>query len=184
MLKSAPDHRLILLWISFNTLYGVWNPEERTPVSDAVSWNEFLKKILKLDRENCLAHVLKEHRPLVIRILEDEYLSKYFWQDPTPVRAGQSKKAMYESKTWYLQKKWGILLSRLMERIYLARCQLVHGASTYGGKLNRTALKRCATMLGHLQPAFLSVLIRQGARDNWGLMCYPPLNQPESDSVT
>ncbi|QDU82385.1 hypothetical protein Pla110_41400 [Polystyrenella longa] len=178
-LEASHDQQLILLWISLNTLYGVWNPKDRTPVSDASSWADFLKKIVKLDHDDCLASILRKHRKLVMAILEDEHLSKFFWQDPTPKRAGQSKKVMYDARTWYLEERWGLLLNRVMERIYLVRCQLVHGAATCGGKLNRTALRRCATMLGHLQPVFLTILINHGAREDWGLMCYPPLNQTD-----
>jgi hypothetical protein len=54
------------------------------------------------------------------------------------------------------------------------RCQLVHGAATYGGQLNRTSLRHCVTMLGHLLPAVLLVLINHGADEDWGIMCYPP----------
>ncbi|MCA9040442.1 MAG: hypothetical protein KDA65_08855 [Planctomycetaceae bacterium] len=180
--KTTDDHRLILLWISFNTLYGTWDPKEQAPVSDSTSWNKFLKKILKLDQDQLLSEVLTQHRRLVMALLQDEYLSRYFWQDPTPKRAGQSRKAMHEAKTWYLQKKWGMILNRVMERIYLARCQLVRGASTYGSQLNRDALRRCTKMLAQLQPGFLSILITHGAHENWGLMCYPPLNQEPKPS--
>jgi hypothetical protein len=52
----------------------------------------------------------------------------------------------------------------------------VHGASTHNGKLNRTAVRNCSTMLGHLVPAFLLVLIDRGYAENWGPLCYPPVN--------
>jgi hypothetical protein len=47
--------------------------------------------------------------------------------------------------------------------------QLIHGASTFGGKLNRTAPRRSTQMLGHLLPAVLLVIIDQGADVDWGL---------------
>ena len=62
-----------------------------------------------------------------------------------------------------------------MDRIYLMRCQLVHGAATYGGRLNRVALRRCSTMLSHLLRAMLVVMIDYGADEDWGIMCYPPI---------
>ncbi len=55
------------------------------------------------------------------------------------------------------------------------RCQLVHGAATYAGKLNRTSLKHCVTMMQQLLPALLLVWIDHGADEDWGPMCYPPL---------
>ena len=67
------------------------------------------------------------------------------------------------------------VLDRLIERIYLLRCQLIHGAATCGGKLNRTALRRSTKMLSHLMPAVLLVIIDHGADEDWGLLCYPPM---------
>jgi hypothetical protein len=66
-------------------------------------------------------------------------------------------------------------LSALLERIHFLRCQLVHGASTHDGKLNRTAVQQCSTMLGYLLPAFLLVLIDYGYAEDWGPLCYPPV---------
>ena len=57
------------------------------------------------------------------------------------------------------------------------RCQLVHGAATYGGKLNRTSLKRCVVMMQRLLPALPSVRIDHGADEDWGPMCYPPMDK-------
>ena len=49
----------------------------------------------------------------------------------------------------------GWSLDRLLDRVYFIRCQLVHGAATHASSLNRTALRRCKTMLGHLLEATL-----------------------------
>jgi hypothetical protein len=46
---------------------------------------------------------------------------------------------------------------------------------TYGGKLNRTSLKRCVVMMERLLPALLGVWIDHGAGEDWGPMCYPPM---------
>jgi len=55
------------------------------------------------------------------------------------------------------------------------RCQLVHRAATYGGRLNRTTLRRCAMMMQRLLPALLMVWIDHGADEDWGPLCYPPM---------
>ncbi len=55
------------------------------------------------------------------------------------------------------------------------RCQLVHGAATYGGKLNRTWLRQCVVMMQRALPALLGVWIDHGSGEDWGPMCYPPM---------
>jgi len=108
-------------------------------------------------------------------ILDDEYLSGFFLEEPSDIWASKSKKAKYDARTWYVEGKWGMILDRLLKRIYLLRCQLVHGAATFGGKLNRKSLERCITMMRHSLNAFLLVVIDHGADEKWGAMCYPPL---------
>ena len=169
------DLDLISLWIAFNALYGQWDEQKREPNPDRKSWRTFVDSILRLDETGYVANSLTEHKKLVMSLLEDEYLSGSFWEEPSAKRAGQSKKAMYDARTWYLEKRWIMILERLLERVYLMRCQLVHGAATHGGKLNRTSLRRCVMMMQRLLPALLLVWIDHGADEDWGAMCYPPL---------
>lgn len=96
-------------------------------------------------------------------------------QEPCGKRASQSKKTMYDARTWFIQGNWLLILDRLLERIYFLRCQLVHGASTFNGSLNRTAIRHCSQAMDHLLRAFLQVWISFGPDEDWGIMCYPPL---------
>ena len=168
------DFCLLGQWIAFNALYGQWDEESREPIQDGKCWRAFLDRILALDRDGRIKKALTEHKPLVMSILDDEYLSRFFWEEPGESRARKSKKAKFEARTWYIDGNLTLVLDRLIERIYLLRCQLVHGAATYNGSLNRTAIRHCSTMLGHLLLAVLLVWIDHGADEDWGPMCYPP----------
>jgi hypothetical protein len=174
---DGADHDVVLIcrWIAFNALYGRWDPTRREPAPGQSAWRDFLKRILSLDAGSMLAQVLQTHKPLVLSILEDEYLSDIFWEEPSPSRAGKARKAKYDARTWYIEGRWGLILDHLVNRIYLLRCQLTHGAATYGGSLNRRSLKHCATMLGHVMPAVILVVIDHGRDEDWGPMCYPPM---------
>ncbi len=176
-MPEGQDHDLglVVLWIAFNSLYGQWDSLKREPRPDRESWRSFVDRILKLDRDGYVPGALRGHKRLVMSLLEDEYLSSFFWQEPFAKRAGQSRKAAYNAQTWYIEERWTMVLDEILDRVYLMRCQLVHGAATYGGKLNRTSLKRCVMMLQRLLPAFLSVWIDHGADEDWGQMCYPPM---------
>ncbi|MDB4671782.1 HEPN domain-containing protein [Pirellulaceae bacterium] len=175
------DLRLIGLWVGFNALYGQWNEDKREPEGDRESWRFFVDRLLGLDESNYLADALSANKRLVMTLLEDEYLSSFFWQDPCTKRAGQSRKAKYNAQGWYVEKRWTMILDETLERIYLMRCQLVHGAATYGGKLNRMSLKHCVWMLRKILTAFLLVWIDHGVDQDWGPMCYPPLKQEEDN---
>lgn len=173
--KDDLDFALLSQWTAFNALYGQWDESKREPISDCASWRSFLDRMIALDKNSAIADALTENKPLVISIYDDEYLSRYFWEEPSGKRANQSKKPKYESRTWYFEGNWTMILDRLIERIYLMRCQLVHGAATYNSSLNRAASRRCSQMMDHLLKAFLLVWINDGADEDWGCMCYPPM---------
>lgn len=176
-LGEAGDSELVLLlgWVAFNSLYGQWDPERCEPMNDGECWKKFTSRVLVLDQERLIAGMLEANKPLVMSLLQDEYLSGWWWEHPEDAeRAGKSRKVVYDARSWYVEKKWGMILDRVLERIYLMRCQLAHGAATHGSTLNRTSLRRCATMLGHLVPVMLRVLIERGGEAKWGSICYPP----------
>ena len=179
-MSDGQDHDLglVSLWIAFNSLYGQWDSQKREPKPDRESWHRFIDRILRLDRNGCVSAALQEHKRLVMAVLEDEYLSGFFWQEPSTKRAGQARKAAFNAQTWYIERRWAMVLDEILDRVYLMRCQLVHGAATYGGKLNRTSLKRCVMMMQRLLPALLLVWIDHGADEDWGPMCYPPVKTP------
>jgi hypothetical protein len=168
------DITLTCRWIAFNALYGQWDNNQREPTPDYATWQKFLSQVLSLDRSGHLQTVLTENKRLVMTILDDEYLSRFFWEEPSAERARKSKKSKFDAQTWYLERRWVMILERVMERIYLIRCQLMHGAATHAGKLNRVSLRRCAIMLRHLLVAVFLVVIDHGADEDWGHLCYPP----------
>lgn len=177
------DQILLYQWIAFNALYGQWDQTTLEPTPDRRSWQQFLTRIHALDQSQHLVAVLQDHKPLVLCILEDEYLSQFFWQAPTEHTAGRSRTGRHKALSWYVEGRWLNILEQVVARIYLLRCQLAHGASTYGSRLNRTALKHCTTMLGWLLPAFLQVWIDHGADEDWGSMCYPPIHKQSPQRV-
>lgn len=134
------DLALLSQWTAFNSLYGQWDENSREPVRDTASLRTFVDRMLALDESSLIVDVLVENKPLVISIYDDEYLSRYSWEEPTTKRANKSKKAKYDARNWYLEGNWTLVLDRVIERIYLLRCQLVHGAATFKSALNRTAI--------------------------------------------
>lgn len=169
------DVVLTCQWIAFNTLYGQWDVSRCEPVPDRESWRRYTSRILALDKDERLSENLITHKKLVISILDDAYLGNYFWRAPSQARARQTTKQKRASGLWYAEKRWDFILESLLDRIYLLRCQLVHGASTYNSHLNRISLRHCSTMMALLIPSMMLVLADHGADEDWGIMCYPPI---------
>ncbi len=168
------DDALIYRWIALNSLYGRWNDERREPAPDRQTLSNFADRMLELDTDGRVVTVLHEHKRLVMSIMDDEFLAKHYWEEPGDDRARRSKKAVFDVRQCYLDNRFAPVLWRLLDRTYLLRCQIMHGAATAGGALNRTSLRRCNTMLGHLLPAILLIIIDHGKDEEWGTLCYPP----------
>jgi hypothetical protein len=179
------DLQLLSQWIALNSLYGEWDEHARMPVNDCECWKAFIDRVLKLDQTLVIQEILTDHRQLVEKILLDPYVSKHFWQDPTLENARQVARQKRQVQSMYFEKRWLVILERLLERIYLVRCQLAHGGATWNGKLNRSTVERCSRMLDRLVRGFLLIWIRNGADECWGTMCYPPIrrtaNQPAAN---
>jgi hypothetical protein len=176
-IESGEDQDVALTcqWIAFNALYGQWDERAREPKPDRQSWRTFMDQVLAIDKGGHLESMLTEHKRLVMSILDDSYLGGYFWKDPSVARAKQTTREKRQAATWYIEKRWALVIESLLERIYLLRCQLVHGASSHGSRLNRDSLRRCITMMGLLLPAIMNAWIEAGANEDWGPMCYPPV---------
>lgn len=161
-------------WIAFNALYGQWNSAAGEPLPDRECWRRFLERVLAIDSQGLMVVVLVNHKKLALAILDDAYLASFFWKDPSVQKAVQTTRDRRQASMWYVEERWGQVLEQVMERIYLQRCQLLHGAGTYNSSLNRKSMHRCTMMLEHLLVAMMKVWIDHGADENWGDMCYPP----------
>lgn len=173
---GVDDARLIYGWIAFNSLYGRWDAEKREPVSDVYSFKQFLGRIVEEDADRQIGTMLSDHRDLVKAIVSDEYLSRYFWQEPGEEEARKAQNHARKLGSLYFDKRYANILDLVMTRVYLARCQLVHGAATHRGKLNREAVGRCANFVGHFLTAASLVIIDHACDGDWGGLCYPPMS--------
>lgn len=173
------DQIMILQWTAFNALYGVWNPERNEAFPDRQSWKDFVARIIRLDTAGTLAAILDRNRLRILTILANDYLDRIYWNhvdpsDPQPAapRPSMNRRAL----PWFLEQRWTSIADAVLDRIYLLRCQLIHGAATYGSSLNRDPLQESNALLQELLPGFLQVWVNHGAREDWGLLCYPPLH--------
>jgi hypothetical protein len=177
--ESAIDTALVHRWVAFNAIYGVWDPAVQQPIGDRECIEGFCTKVREVDSERLIESVLRAKRRQAMDIFRDAYLTSHFWREPTKARANRPARDAELAKNWYAANQLDRVLQRLLERIYFLRCQLVHGAASYGGKLNRTAVRRCTVMLGHLLEAFVLVMIDHGWDEDWGALSYPPLHGGE-----
>ena len=171
---AADDASLIYGWIALNSLYGRWDEQNREPMSDQRTLDAFTSRVLEADRDGRIGGLLEDQRDLVRSIVGDGYLSKYFWRDPSEDELRRAKGQARKLGSLYFEKRYAMILDEVLNRVYLARCQLVHGAATYNGGLNREAVGKTADFLGRFLRAASLVIIEHAWQEDWGGLCYPP----------
>lgn len=176
--ESSLDQVLILQWTAFNALYGIWNPERNEALPDRQSWKDFLTHIFQIDSDNNLGTIIARNRTRILAILASDHLDRIYWNyvdsarpEPAAARPSMQRRAIM----WFIEERWLTIAESVLDRVYLLRCQLIHGAATCGSGLNRDPLRDCTQLLDEVIPAILEVWIARGAREDWGLLCYPPL---------
>ncbi len=168
------EARFLYLWIALNSLYSRWDPERNAPDVDTHARTRFIERVCTLD-PGVLGEALHTHRGLVRAILGDPYLSSIFWRNPDDPKAkGRATQDVNYLDRHLKHREHALLLNQVLDRLFILRGQIVHGASTRGSRLNRTALRRGTQALGQFLPLILHVVIELGCDDDWPALCYPP----------
>lgn len=171
---EADDERLLFHWIAFNSLYSRWDEHRLEPCADRESYETFVKRTLRLDSRGVVADVLTTHKPLVLKLLDNSFLRRSFWQHPSMERARRRTRHRQDAQQLYAAGRHGDLLLDALSPVYFLRCQLVHGAATRGSRMNRESLRHADALLAWVVPALLAVVIDEGMDQDWGPICYPP----------
>ena len=169
------DISILCRWMAFNALYGQWDLHDKQPLSERESWRVFADRIMDMDHQERLPFVLRRQQARIRNMFANKYLNPRLWRGH--VIANHQAKDHYVTKyqQWRQQKEWINIFDELLERIYLIRCQLVHGAATYQSKLNRENVNDCNIMLEELLNTLCGIMFDNGLEEDWGIMCYPPL---------
>ena len=175
--EQEPDGRLLFGWIAFNALYGRWDEDAGFAAKDRDSWQTFLQGVIKADGNGVIGRRLVELRQPVLDLLDNKFLDPQFWRNPS-VKA--NRKAYFNAQSAFVEGRWLSLAIAAVDRVYTLRGQIVHGAATRGGKLNRLTLRLSCQVLEGLLGPLLEIVIDHCADDDWPPICYPPIDDGKS----
>jgi hypothetical protein len=171
---GGSDARLVFGWIALNALYGCWDYVLQRGKDNDTAMGELVDRVCRADRDGALDNALNGLRRQIHTIGRDEGLSRSWWRTETPeVPPGHDREAsrMLDALG---EGRVAEALRRLLLRIYVARCQLVHGGATCGSALNRDAVDACAHALVPLVLAIVGVIIGRCSELERPTPCYPP----------
>jgi hypothetical protein len=169
------DARFIFLWISFNAAYAQELGLEQT---ERELLRAFLSRHVAADAARRLHALLFEKYSGPVRVLIDNhFVFEPFWRAVREHDASESWKASFSaSQKAAMRAVMGMdtltVLSVVFDRLYVLRNQLVHGGSTWNGRVNRRQVADGASLLYDLVPVLLACMIDNPELD-WGPIAYP-----------
>ena len=170
-----PDARFIFLWIAFNAAYA---QEFGFEHSEREQLQGFITRLLSVDRAGVLHGILFEKFSGPIRtLIENRYVFEPFWRalrehDASGRWEDQFSASRRAALFTAMSRDTAVLLSIVLDRLYVLRCQLVHGGATWNSRVNRAQVKDGAHILGSLVPAVIELMLGAQATD-FGGISYP-----------
>ncbi len=171
------DVAFILYWVSFNALY-VQEQSDISQHSERTAFAGFFELISMLDTQNLIYDAFWERFSDSVRtLIDNKFVYQPFWNHLNQIpgyedweeRFSKSKDNVYFALR---RNDTKMLLTTVFDRLYVLRNQLVHGAATWRGKVNRPQVKDGARILAFLVPIFVSLMI-DNPDSPWGKPSYP-----------
>lgn len=168
------DARVIFLWIAFNAAYA----RDLDLVGERGRVLDFIARLERRDGQGRIYDAVWSRFPGPIRVLMgNRYVYQRFWdfQNGDAAAADWAESFARDNAGFRrcLETADTIgILTRLMDRLYVLRNQLVHGGATWNGAVNRDQVRDGAAILGCLVPVFVDIMMDHPEAD-WGTPFYP-----------
>lgn len=169
------DARFLFLWIALNAAYaqefGFENAERE-------QLRRFVQLLLAHDHQQRLQNILfKQFAGPIRTLIGNRFVYARFWRALREHdSSGQWEERFAADQRTALQaivdRRTDVVLSIVLDRLYVLRNQLVHGGATWDSHANRSQLRDGAAILGQLVPAILWLMLQEDAPD-LGEVAYP-----------
>ncbi|MBC5850192.1 HEPN domain-containing protein [Vibrio metschnikovii] len=174
---SDDDSAFLFLWIAFNSAYAQ-DFEQKSSFGERGLFQEFLSKLVELDNQQQLSTIVWEQYSGPIRcILDNEFILQAYWDyqagriDQESWKQARSK-AKIAANQAMSQNDTASVLSIVFARLYTLRNQMIHGGATFGSSANRQQLRDCTSLLQHLVPTLITIMMNS-KQAMWGEPVYP-----------
>lgn len=170
------DGRFVFLWIAFNAAYA--NELGEISMSESELFDNFLKRLIDLDKNKNLYNLVWKQYTSAIRVLLDNhYIYQPFWHyhngntgyEDWQERFKLSKQAAHRALA---ANDTATVLSIVFKRLYTLRNQIIHGGATYNSSANRDQMRDATSILGEVVPNIIEIML-DNANAYWGEACYP-----------
>lgn len=177
--QEADDHdaRFVFLWIALNAAYA---KEFGFETSEREQVRAFIDKVVSYDQAGRLQDaVFRQFTGPIRALVENKFVFEPFWRalrehDSSGSWEQQFALGKRVAMKALLERQTGLVLSVVLDRLYVLRNQIVHGGATWNGAANRAQVKDAAAILSTIMPVILDVMISSDSED-FGSIAYPPV---------
>ncbi len=172
-----PDSQVIFLWIAFNAAYANDVDLKYRPTEHEMFYL-FIKRLCDLDGKGRMEDLVwREFSGSMRVLLDNKYVFQPFWDHQNDKLARKEWEKRFAQANTAARKALGDrdtakALTIALSRIYTLRNQIIHGGATWKSKVNRSQVRDCAKLLGHLVPIVIEIMM-DSPDVLWGKPCYP-----------
>ena len=175
--KHDADARFIFLWIAFNAAYAN-EIGHRRDFSERRQLLGFMIRLVDSDNDNLLYQMIWRRYAQSIRLLIDnQFVYQPYWDHLNGLRTEAEWQESFARSKASANRALGRMNTKKVfavtfDRLYTLRNQLVHGGSTWNGKVNRAQVTDGARILGDIVPIVIHLMM-ENPNHVWGDPCYP-----------
>ncbi len=179
-----PDAAFLFHWIAFNAAYADEREFQSVPQGERAAFAEFFGRVVRLDTSRRIYKAIWNTYSGPVRLLlENRFVFLPFWQHTNGIPGYENWQDRFEAARRVFLKATqdgdtARMLSLVFDRLYVLRCQMVHGGATWGSHVNRAQVRDGAAILGTLMPIIADIMLDSPAED-WGRPFYPVVEAPK-----
>lgn len=169
------DARFLFLWIAFNAAYA---QEFGFEFGERDQARQFIQKVLARDQAGRLGDTLHRQFTGPVRtLIDNRFVFEPFWRALREHDSSEQWKVQFDAAKKLalraiLEKQTDLLLSIVLDRLYVLRNQIVHGGATWNGAANRDQLRDGNAILTAILPLIIDVMI-EDVSDDFAGIAYP-----------
>jgi hypothetical protein len=175
--RRDPDAQFIFLWIAFNAAYAGDLGEHEVP-GERDAYRAFFRQLASVDADRVIYNALwwKFSGPVRL-LLANRYIFGPFWREAANGGGERAWEGAFEASNRRARAALSstdvaVVLEVVFDRLYVLRNQIIHGAATWSGSVNRSQIVDGAAVLAFLIPVFVDLMMDNPALD-WGRPFYP-----------
>ena len=178
-----PDAAFLFHWIAFNAAYADEREFQAIPQGERAAFAEFFGRVVRLDTSRRIYRAIWSTYSGPVRLLlENRFVFMPFWQHANGIPGNEDWQARFDAarRVFHRATQGGEtakMLSLVFDRLYVLRCQLVHGGTTWGSYVNRAQVKDGGAILGTLMPLIADIML-DNPQEDWGRPFYPVIDAP------